>query len=75
MKIIKKINPRQDANMLARKLYFRDVFFLLNLRVILLKKCLRNFIIVNMLIKMGADAGLTLYEIGSSFKILHIFIV
>ena len=29
-----------------------------------LKKCLRNFIIVNILIKMGAKAGLTLLEIA-----------
>jgi len=49
--VIEKIDPFEDAKELASKLYFRD-------------RCLRNFIIVNMLLKMGAKKGLTLSEIA-----------
>jgi len=42
----------EDAKRLSRMLYFRS-------------NCLRNFIIANMLLKKGAKAGLSLFQIAS----------
>jgi len=49
---ISRINPKADVEMLSKHFKFRDI-------------CLRNFRIAETVLKKGATAGLTLYEIGT----------
>eukprot|EP01016_Furgasonia_blochmanni_P038025 TRINITY_DN4550_c0_g1_i10.p1 TRINITY_DN4550_c0_g1~~TRINITY_DN4550_c0_g1_i10.p1 ORF type:complete len:749 (+),score=202.58 TRINITY_DN4550_c0_g1_i10:68-2248(+) len=49
--IINSINPKKDAELLEKYLSIREV-------------CLRNFRIANIILKKGANKGLTLYDIG-----------
>jgi len=52
LELINAIDPFEDAQMIQEKVNIR-------------KLCLLNFIISNILLKKGAQNGLTLFEIGT----------